>query len=228
MERRSKVLIVVVAGVFMAGLDVFIVNIAFSQCRPTFPDKSQITVVGAELLRDRLRRVPDRRRALVEHFGRKRSYLLGTGLFVSASAAWRGAVDPFLVAARAVQGLGAAPDAGLARAAAAGIPPEQRHIPIGSGPRSAESPPPPDRHSAASWFKPAGAGVHRQLACRLANLISAAACCARFAVPTQSGPTSSAPACSPRGWRRSRGDHPGSTWGWASPRPGACSRSRRC
>jgi hypothetical protein len=31
MERRWQVLLVVVAGVFMAGLDLFIVNIAFSQ-----------------------------------------------------------------------------------------------------------------------------------------------------------------------------------------------------
>ena len=40
MERRWKVLIVVVAGVFMAGLDVFIVNIAFPQLHTDFPGTS--------------------------------------------------------------------------------------------------------------------------------------------------------------------------------------------
>ena len=40
MERKWQVLLVVVAGVFMAGLDVFIVNIAFPQIHTEFPHTS--------------------------------------------------------------------------------------------------------------------------------------------------------------------------------------------
>ena len=134
MERRWKVLIVVVAGVFMAGLDVFIVNIAFPQLHTDFPGTSlrslswvlnSYTIVFAAFLIAAGR--------WSDTFGRKRSYLLGTGLFVSASAACALAPSiPFLVAARAVQGLGAA----LLMPASLGLllpefPPEQRHIPIG-------------------------------------------------------------------------------------------------
>jgi EmrB/QacA subfamily drug resistance transporter len=134
MERRWQVLIVVVAGVFMAGLDVFIVNIAFPQLHTDFPGTSlrslswvlnSYTIVFAAFLIAAGR--------WSDTFGRKRSYLLGTALFVTASAAC--ALAPtviFLVAARAVQGLGAA----LLMPASLGLllpefPPEKRHIPIG-------------------------------------------------------------------------------------------------
>ncbi len=124
----------VVAGVFMAGLDVFIVNIAFPQLHTDFPGTSlrslswvlnSYTIVFAAFLIAAGR--------WSDTFGRKRSYLLGTGLFVTASAACALAPSiPFLVAARAVQGLGAA----LLMPASLGLllpefPPEQRHIPIG-------------------------------------------------------------------------------------------------
>jgi EmrB/QacA subfamily drug resistance transporter len=134
MERRWQVLLVVVAGVFMAGLDVFIVNIAFPQLHTDFPGTSlrslswvlnSYTIVFAAFLIAAGR--------WSDTFGRKRSYLLGTALFVTASAAC--ALAPtviFLVAARAVQGLGAA----LLMPASLGLllpefPPEKRHIPIG-------------------------------------------------------------------------------------------------
>jgi EmrB/QacA subfamily drug resistance transporter len=134
MERRWQVLLVVVAGVFMAGLDVFIVNIAFPQLHTDFPGTSlrslswvlnSYTIVFAAFLIAAGR--------WSDTFGRKRSYLLGTALFVLASAAC--ALAPtviFLVAARAVQGLGAA----LLMPASLGLllpefPPEKRHIPIG-------------------------------------------------------------------------------------------------
>jgi EmrB/QacA subfamily drug resistance transporter len=134
MERRWQVLLVVVAGVFMAGLDVFIVNIAFPQLHTEFPGTSlrslswvlnSYTIVFAAFLIAAGR--------WSDTFGRKRSYLLGTALFVMASAAC--ALAPtviFLVAARAVQGLGAA----LLMPASLGLllpefPPEKRHIPIG-------------------------------------------------------------------------------------------------
>lgn len=134
MERRWQVLLVVVAGVFMAGLDVFIVNIAFPALHSDFPGTSlrslswvlnSYTIVFAAFLIAAGR--------WSDTFGRKRSYLLGTGLFVLASAAC--ALAPsilFLVIARAIQGLGAA----LLMPASLGLllpefPAEKRHIPIG-------------------------------------------------------------------------------------------------
>lgn len=135
MERKWKVLMVVVVGVFMAGLDVFIVNIAFPQIHADFPDTSlaglswilnAYTIVFAAFLI-----VAGR---WSDGFGRRRAFLLGIGLFVAASAACAAAPSiPFLVGARAVQGLGAA----LLMPASLGLllpefPAEQRHIAIGA------------------------------------------------------------------------------------------------
>ena len=135
MERKWKVLMVVVVGVFMAGLDVFIVNIAFPQLHRDFHGTSlgtlswvlnAYTIVFAAFL------VPAGRWS--DGFGRKRSFMLGVGLFVAASAACAAAPSvSFLIAARAVQGLGAA----LLMPASLGLalpefPPEQRHIAIGA------------------------------------------------------------------------------------------------
>jgi EmrB/QacA subfamily drug resistance transporter len=136
MERRWKVLLVVVVGVFMAGLDVFIVNIAFPQIQRDFPDAglgslswilNSYTIVFAAFLIAAGR--------WSDAVGRKRAFLLGVGLFVLASAACAAAPSiPFLVGARAVQGLGAA----LLLPASLGLllpefPPQQRHIAIGVG-----------------------------------------------------------------------------------------------
>ena len=135
MERKWKVLMVVVVGVFMAGLDVFIVNIAFPQIHADFPDTSlaslswilnSYTIVFAAFLI-----VAGR---WSDGFGRRRAFLLGVGLFVAASAACAAAPSiPVLVGARAVQGLGAA----LLMPASLGLllpefPAEQRHIAIGA------------------------------------------------------------------------------------------------
>ncbi len=135
MERKWKVLMVVVVGVFMAGLDVFIVNIAFPQIHADFPGTSlaslswilnAYTIVFAAFLI-----VAGR---WSDGFGRKRAFLLGVGLFVAASAACAAAPSiPVLVGARAVQGLGAA----LLMPASLGLllpefPAEQRHIAIGA------------------------------------------------------------------------------------------------
>ncbi|MGA8364934.1 MAG: MFS transporter [Solirubrobacteraceae bacterium] len=135
MERKWKVLMVVVVGVFMAGLDVFIVNIAFPQIHADFPDTSlaslswilnSYTIVFAAFLI-----VAGR---WSDGFGRKRAFLLGVGLFVAASAACAAAPSiPVLVAARALQGLGAA----LLMPASLGLllpefPAQQRHIAIGA------------------------------------------------------------------------------------------------
>jgi EmrB/QacA subfamily drug resistance transporter len=134
MERRWQVLLVVVVGVFMAGLDVFIVNIAFPQIHSDFPATSlgslswilsAYTIVFAAFL------IAAGRWA--DAVGRKRAFLLGIGLFVASSAACAAAPSiTLLVAARAVQGLGAA----LLMPASLGLllpefPPERRHVAIG-------------------------------------------------------------------------------------------------
>jgi EmrB/QacA subfamily drug resistance transporter len=135
MERRWQVLTVVVAGVFMAGLDVFIVNIAFPQIHSEFPGTSlgalswilnAYTIVFAAFLIAAGR--------WSDAFGRKRAFLFGVGLFVAASAGCAAAPSiPFLVGARAVQGFGAA----VLLPASLGLllpefPPEKRHIAIGA------------------------------------------------------------------------------------------------
>jgi EmrB/QacA subfamily drug resistance transporter len=135
MERRWRVLAVVVAGIFMAGLDVFIVNIAFPQLARDFPGTSlgalswvlnAYTIVFAAFL------VVAGRWS--DTFGRKRAFLLGVALFTASSAACAAAPSvAFLVGARAVQGLGAA----LLMPASLGLllpefPPERRHVAIGA------------------------------------------------------------------------------------------------
>jgi EmrB/QacA subfamily drug resistance transporter len=132
-RRQWQVLIVVVTGVFMASLDLFIVNIAFPQIHHEFRTSlgslswilNAYAIVFAALL------VPAGRWA--DAFGRKRAFLLGLELFTAASAAC--AVAPsvgFLTIARGVQALGAA----LLMPTSLGLmlpefPPQRRHIAIG-------------------------------------------------------------------------------------------------
>jgi EmrB/QacA subfamily drug resistance transporter len=133
MQRRWQVLGVVVAGV-LAGLDLFIVNIAFPQIGASFAGVrlgtlswvlNAYTIVFAAFL------VVSGRWS--DGFGRRRSFLLGVGLFTAASAACAAAPSiGLLVGARAVQGLGAA----LLMPASLGLllpefPPERRHVAIG-------------------------------------------------------------------------------------------------
>ncbi len=135
MDRKWRVLMVVVVGVFMAGLDVFIVNIAFPQIHHDFPHTSlsslswvlnAYTIVFAAFL------VAAGRWS--DAMGRKRSFLLGTALFTVASAACAAAPSvSFLIGARAVQGLGAA----LLMPASLGLllpefPANQQHVAIGA------------------------------------------------------------------------------------------------
>src|SRR5215212_8152904 len=108
--HQWKVLIIVSAAVFMASLDLFIVNIAFPAISDDFGDTSlgslswilnAYAIVFAALL------VPAGRTA--DRLGRKRSFIAGLVLFTVASALC--AVAPsveLLVAARVVQALGAA------------------------------------------------------------------------------------------------------------------------
>src|SRR5882757_9083112 len=110
MMQRTKVAAIVSAGVFVASLDLFIVNIAFPDIQGDFAGTSLTSlswvlnayaIVFAALL------VPAGRWA--DRTGRKRAFLGGLALFTVASAAC--ALAPsiaVLVGARVVQAAGAA------------------------------------------------------------------------------------------------------------------------
>jgi EmrB/QacA subfamily drug resistance transporter len=110
MQRKWRVSLIVCVGVFMASLDLFIVNIAFPAIAAHFGGASLSSlswvlngyaIVFAALL------VPAGRWA--DAFGRKRAFLLGLALFVLASAGC--AVAPSigaLVGARVLQAIGGA------------------------------------------------------------------------------------------------------------------------
>ncbi len=110
MERRWKVLAVVSVAVFMAGLDLFIVNIAFPAIGEDFAGSgtaaltwvlNAYAIVFAALL------VPAGR--LADRLGRRRGFLAGGALFVAGSALCGAAPTlEVLVAARVVQAAGAA------------------------------------------------------------------------------------------------------------------------
>src|SRR3954452_7427977 len=110
LQRRWKVLTVVSVAVFMASLDLFIVNIAFPDIRADFAGTSvaglswvlnAYAIVFAALL------VPAGR--LADRFGRRRAFLTGLGVFLLGSALCGLAPSvPALVAARVLQAVGAA------------------------------------------------------------------------------------------------------------------------
>jgi EmrB/QacA subfamily drug resistance transporter len=110
MSRRAKVTLTVSIGVFMASLDLFIVNIAFPDIHREFAGSSLsglswilngYAITFAALL------VPAGRWA--DRAGRKRGFLGGLALFALASAACAAAPSvPVLVGARVLQALGAA------------------------------------------------------------------------------------------------------------------------
>src|SRR3954451_6788203 len=110
LDRRWQVLLVTSAAMFMAFLDVTIVNVAFPSIRHAFPDASvaglswvlnAYNIVFAALL------VPAGR--LADLVGRRRVFFWGLGLFLAASAACGLApTAEVLVAARAVQAAGGA------------------------------------------------------------------------------------------------------------------------
>src|SRR3954449_5362801 len=110
LAHKWRVLIVVSAAVFMASLDLFIVNIAFPAIERDFGDPSLASlswllnayaIVFAALL------VPAGRSA--DRLGRKRSFLIGLALFTTASALSAAAPNvELLVAARILQAVGAA------------------------------------------------------------------------------------------------------------------------
>src|SRR3954469_10594917 len=134
MSHRARVAAIVSVGVFVASLDLFIVNIAFTDIQRDFDGASLASlswilnayaIVFAALL------VPAGRWA--DRAGRKRAFLGGLALFTLASAAC--AVAPsvgVLVAARVVQAAGAA----VLMPASLGLllpefPPEKRGLAIG-------------------------------------------------------------------------------------------------
>ncbi len=109
-QRTGRVLAVVSAAVFMASLDLFVVNVAFPDIQRDFAGSTLsglswvlngYTIVFASLM------VPLGRAA--DRIGRRRVFVGGLLLFVAASAAAAAApsVDT-LVAARVVQAVGAA------------------------------------------------------------------------------------------------------------------------
>jgi EmrB/QacA subfamily drug resistance transporter len=134
MTHRGRVAAIVSVGVFVASLDLFIVNIAFPDMERDFAGTSlaglswvlnAYAIVFAALL------VPAGRWA--DRVGRKRAFLGGLALFTVASAACAAAPSAgALVAARVVQAAGAA----LLMPASLGLllpefPPEKRGLAIG-------------------------------------------------------------------------------------------------
>src|SRR2546423_15671720 len=109
--QRTKATAIVSVGVFVASLDLFIVNIAFPDIERDFHGTSLASlswilnayaIVFAALL------VPAGRWA--DRAGRKRAFLLGLGIFTLSSAACPAAPSVgVLIAARGVQAPGAAP-----------------------------------------------------------------------------------------------------------------------
>jgi EmrB/QacA subfamily drug resistance transporter len=134
MAHRWKVLAVTSIGLFMASLDLFIVNIAFPDLSSSFGNASLSSlswvlngyaIVFAALL------VPAGR--IADRVGRKRVFIIGLLTFSLASALCAVSPSiPFLVAARVLQAAGAAmmipTTLGLLLPA---FPPEQRPVAIG-------------------------------------------------------------------------------------------------
>src|SRR4051812_46466426 len=110
LDRRWQVLLVTAAAMFMAFLDVTIVNVAFPAIRQEFPETSlaglswvlnAYNIVFAALL------VPAGR--LADLLGRRRVFFVGVGLFLFASALCGLAPSAeFLIGARVLQAAGAA------------------------------------------------------------------------------------------------------------------------
>src|SRR4051794_3966876 len=108
--RPNVALAVISAAVFMASLDLFVVNVAFPDIQKDFADSSlanlswvlnAYTIVFAALL------VPFGRAA--DRIGRRRVFLAGLLLFVASSAAAAAAPSvAALVVARVIQAVGAA------------------------------------------------------------------------------------------------------------------------
>jgi EmrB/QacA subfamily drug resistance transporter len=110
MSRRAKVTLTVCVGVFMASLDLFIVNIAFPDIQRDFSGTSLSSlswVLNAYAIAFAALLVPAGRWA--DRAGRKRAFLAGLALFSLASAACAAAPSvTALIGARLLQAVGAA------------------------------------------------------------------------------------------------------------------------
>lgn len=108
--QRTRVLLIVSVATFVAGLDMFIVNVAFPDIRADFAgatDASLSWVLNAYAIVFAALLVPFGR--IADILGHKRAFLGGLLLFVGASAICAAAPSlPVLVAARALQAVGAA------------------------------------------------------------------------------------------------------------------------
>src|SRR5436190_20624539 len=110
MARPWRTFVMISIGVFASLLDLFIVNVAFPDMQRDFAGSglaelswvlNGYAIVFAALL------VPAGR--LADLYGRRRGFVAGLALFVLASAACAVAPSaPFLIAARSLQGAGAA------------------------------------------------------------------------------------------------------------------------
>jgi EmrB/QacA subfamily drug resistance transporter len=148
-RNRAVVVLTVCVGVFMASLDLFIVNIAFPDIQRSFHGTSLSGlswILNAYAIAFGALLVPAGRWA--DRIGRKTVYLLGLGIFTAASAACAAAPSvATLVTARALQGIGAA----MLFPASLGLllpqwPAEKRGVPVGiwsavSGVAAAAGPP---------------------------------------------------------------------------------------
>jgi MFS family permease len=153
MSQRAKVSLIVCSATFMAGLDLFIVNLAFPRIGREFGGPSLATlswvltayaIVYATLL------IPAG--LLADRTGRKRTFLVGLSLFTAASIACAAAPTlGVLIGARVVQAVGGGllipPSLGLLLPE---FPPQRRQVAVGlwasaaslaaaAGPRWAES-----------------------------------------------------------------------------------------
>jgi EmrB/QacA subfamily drug resistance transporter len=110
MAHRWKVLAVVSIAVFVVGLDLFIVNIAFPQIEHAFAGTSVASlawVLNAYAIVLAALMVPAGR--LADRAGRRRAFLAGLAVFGAGSALCGAASSVgMLIAARAVQAVGAA------------------------------------------------------------------------------------------------------------------------
>ncbi|MGW5723723.1 MFS transporter [Amycolatopsis sp. NPDC003865] len=108
--KPGLVLLVVSTAAFLAGLDTFIVTIAFPGIRAAFPGDDLATlswVLNGYTVLFAACLAPAGR--LADRYGRKRLFLLGVAVFTLASAACAAAPSiPLLIAFRAVQAVGAA------------------------------------------------------------------------------------------------------------------------
>ncbi len=132
-RRRAWTLAIVSVGLFMVVLDNLVVNVALPSIRRDFGASIQALewTVSAYVLAYAVLLLTGA--ALGDRFGRKRIFIAGTTLFTAASAA--AALAPSagtLIAARAVQGIGAAIATPLTLTLLAeAFPPERRGLALG-------------------------------------------------------------------------------------------------